>query len=404
MKTVKFYTLGCKVNQYETQSIRERFVRSGFKEIFDGHKADIYVINTCTVTHRADKDSRYYINKARAGNPKAKVIVTGCIAGKDAEVLSGFKGAGYIISKKFFPDGISAFSGHTRAFLKIQDGCNNFCSYCIVPLVRGRSRSRSLEEIVCEAKKLVDNGFKEIVLTGICLGAYGKDLRPKADLTDVIPELEKITGLLRIRLSSIEPNYVSDKLIKQMEESKKLCRHLHIPLQSGDDAILKKMNRCYRSEDYLELIAKLKKNIPGIAITTDVLVGFPGETEINFRNTIRAIKKISPLKTHIFPYSVREGTFASGLDKKLPSRIIKDRHTQLNKVVSDCSLAYKRQFLDKAVEVLVEGICKEDTSSWEGHTSNYIKVLVRSKSNLKNKLILMRLKNIDQDSARADFC
>mgnify|MGYP001350130070 CR=1 FL=1 len=403
-KTVRFYTLGCKVNQYETQSIRERFVSRGFKEIFNGRKADVYLINTCTVTHKADKDSRYYINKARSQNPKAKVILTGCIACKDKEALSGFKGVDYIISKKFFPDGISAFSGHTRAFLKIQDGCDNFCSYCIVPLVRGRSRSRSLKEIVCEAKRLVSNGFKEIVLTGICLGAYGKDLRPKADLTDVIPELEKIIGLLRIRLSSIEPNYVSDKLIKQILESKKLCRHLHIPLQSGYDEILKKMHRRYKSGDYMKLIKKIKKNIPDIAITTDVLVGFPGEKEENFKNTLKLIREINPLKLHIFPYSGREGTFATDNFKQAINPIVmKERILQIKSLSEKCAIIYKRQFLGKNMLIFIESCSKNKIGFYRGYTDNYIDVLIKSKQDLRNKLIPLTLKKICDGSILTYF-
>jgi threonylcarbamoyladenosine tRNA methylthiotransferase MtaB len=192
MKTIKFYTLGCKVNQYETQSIREGFLRAGFQESSNGNPEDICLINTCTVTHKADRDSRHAILKARGLFPQARIIVTGCLAEKDTSSLAKLKSVNYIISKKFFPEGISVFSGHTRAFLKIQDGCDNFCSYCKVPLVRGRSRSRGLSEIICEAKALVRNGFKEIVLCGICLGSYGKDLNPRLSLVDVIESLEKI--------------------------------------------------------------------------------------------------------------------------------------------------------------------------------------------------------------------
>jgi len=243
MKTVKFYTLGCKVNQYDTQSIRERFIQRGFKELSDGKPANVYVINTCTVTHKADSESVGFIRKAKRENPKSKLIITGCLVEKDSVSLSKIKGIDAIISKRFFPESISDFRGRTRAFLKIQDGCNNFCSYCKVTLVRGRSRSRSLEDIIKEANCLVKKGFKELVLTGINLGSYGKDFAQKITIVDVIEALEQIKGLLRIRLSSIEAADVSDELINKISESKKLCRHLHIPIQSGDNKILKKMNR-----------------------------------------------------------------------------------------------------------------------------------------------------------------
>ena len=303
MKTIKFYTLGCKVNQYDTQSIREQFLKNGYQEIDNGKTADTYFINTCTVTAIADRKAKNIIRHCVKENPKARIIVTGCLVEKDALSLSDIKGIDFLISKRFFREGISNFCGHTRAFLKIQDGCNNSCAYCKVPLVRGVSRSRPLLEIIKEAKKLVQNGFQEIVLSGICLGAFGKDLKEAISLVDAIEGLENIEGLLRIRLSSLEAVDVSDRLIQQMAESQKLCWHLHIPIQSGDDEILKKMQRSYKRKDYLELINKIKKHIPQVALTTDVLVGFPGEAEENFQNTLNLIKEILPLKVHIFPYS-----------------------------------------------------------------------------------------------------
>ncbi len=403
MKTVKFYTLGCKVNQYDTQSIRERFINAGFREIFNGRKADFYFINTCTVTHKADKDSRYYIHKAHHQNPQARIIVTGCMVERDRAFLSGLNSVDYIISKRFFPDGIKGFSGHTRAFLKIQDGCDNFCSYCIVPLARGRSRSRDLEEVVSEAKILVKNGFKEIVLTGICLGRYGRDLNPRLSLTDVIEALEKIGGLLRIRLSSIEAGDISDKLIDKMAQSKRLCPHLHIPIQSGDDEILKRMNRNYCRADYFSLINKIRKKIPEIAITTDVLVGFPGESEENFRNTIGLVKEILPLRVHIFPYSPRTGTPAFNLGSRIATSIIKKRIGCLRKVSQTCSWKYRKQFLNKKIEVLIERSSTDNPNLWEGHAGNYMRVLFKSNSCLKNQVISLKLKEIAKDFTSADI-
>lgn len=395
MKTVKFYTLGCKVNQYDTQSIRERFLSLGFKEIFNGKKANFYVINTCTVTSQADQKSRYFIRKSINENKKAKVIVTGCIAEKDAFSLSDIKGIGFIIRKRFFPDGISDFCLHTRAFLKIQDGCDNFCAYCKVPLVRGSSRSRSLDEIVMEAKALAKKGFKEIVLTGICLGSYGKDLKQRKCILDVISALESIEGLLRIRLSSIEARDVTDALIDKIASSRKLCKHLHIPIQSGDDEILKKMNRRYSRSDYLELIRKIKSKIPDIAITTDCLIGFPGESEENFQNTLDLVKEIMPLKVHIFPYSSRQGT---GAFEKFPDPInpliIRERISRLKKVADTCAKKYSRQFKHRIMKVLIEGRSKEHAGFWEGHSSNYIKVLIKSSKNIQNKEVKIRFKKI----------
>ncbi len=411
MKTVKFYTLGCKVNQYDTQSIREQFERAGFKELENSHPADVYVINTCTVTQKADAESLGFIRRARRENPKAKIIVTGCLVELDAKKIRQIKGVNRIIKNKnknkILPKGkgiTTYFKGHTRAFLKIQDGCDNFCSYCKVPLVRGASKSRPLTEIVDEAKQLVKNGYKEIVLTGICLGSYGRDLVPRIGLIDVIVVLEKIDGLWRIRLSSIEAGDVSDELIKKMSQSKKLCRHLHIPIQSGDDEILKKMNRKYTHKSYLGLINIIKKAVPGVAITTDVLVGFPGEGENNFQNTVRLVKKIMPLRVHIFPFSSREGTAAANLKDEINPQIIKERIARLKDITEGLSLKYRRQFLGKKIDVLVEGCSKIKPDYLEAYTDNYIKVLIKGDSGLKNKLVCVKLRKVTKDYSLADLC
>lgn len=418
MQTVKLFTLGCKVNQYETQAIREQFENCGFKETANGKPADIYLINTCTVTHRADADSLRLIYRAKRENPQAKIIVTGCLAELDEDKIRNTDGINLIVKNKDKnrilellnknnghngindnnDTGISGFFEHTRAFLKIQDGCNNFCSYCKVTLVRGESRSRPKKLIVEETHRLVKNGFKEIVLCGICLGAYGKDLNPKINLVDVINELEKIKGLLRIRLSSIEAGDVSDELIQLISCSKKLCRHLHVPIQSGDDVILKKMNRRYNSGDYRNLIKKIKKCIPDIAITTDVLVGFPGEEEVNFNHTLELVREILPLKVHIFPYSRRKGTpAADNFGEVINPTVIKERMSRLVKLSEECALVYKKQFLNKEMDVLIEGLSKENPGFWEGHTDNYLNILIKSAQGLKNQLISVKLKEIIKD-------
>lgn len=410
-RTIKFYTLGCKVNQYDTQSIREGFIRVGFKELEDSQPADVYVINTCTVTHKADSDSLNIIRKAKRENPKAEIIVTGCLAESDEGRIKKITGIGLIVKNKDKENilerqtdkGISYFKAHTRAFLKIQDGCNNSCSYCKVPGVRGKSRSKALNQIIYEADRLVKNGFKEIVLCGICLGAYGRDLKPRINLVDVIEELEKIPGLSRIRLSSIEAGDISDELITKIAGSKKLCQHLHIPFQSGDDEILKKMNRKMSSGGYLALLRRIKSSIPEIAITTDIIVGFPEETEENFQNSIELIRQVLPLKVHIFPYSRREGTPAAvEFKQKLSPKTIKERVTQLKNIAEDCAFRYKKQFLNKKMEVLIEGRLKDNSGFWNGHTGNYMDILVKSNQNLKNQIILTRLKSIFRDSVLAE--
>jgi threonylcarbamoyladenosine tRNA methylthiotransferase MtaB len=421
MQKVKFYTLGCKVNQYETQAIREQFINAGFREMDNGNRVDVCVINTCTVTHRADADSLNYIRRARRENPSAKLIVTGCLTELDEERIRFADSRSLIVRNKYKSDmlryffsrypqtrkpanpqtilGISNFAGHTRAFLKIQDGCDNFCSYCKVPLVRGRSRSKPEKEIIAEARDLVRNGFKEIVLCGICLGAYGKGFEPQGNLVEVIRTLEKIDGLLRIRLSSIEAGDVSEALIDKIAESKKLCRHLHIPLQSGSDQMLKIMNRNYTRADYLELIHKIKKKLPQVAITTDVLVGFPGESENDFQDTLELIRDILPLKVHIFPYSPRTGTAAYGLKDLIETTAVKDRVMRLKKLACRCASIYSRQFLGKITDVLIEGKMKNSPYLWWGYTNNYIKVFIKSTRNLHNVCISFKLKKIDKNGA-----
>ncbi|MFA4990077.1 MAG: MiaB/RimO family radical SAM methylthiotransferase [Candidatus Omnitrophota bacterium] len=401
MPRIKFHTLGCKVNQYDTQSIRERFLEHGFEEERRAsRKAEVYLINTCTVTSNADQKSRAAIRSCIQENPKAKIIVTGCLVTNDSRQLARIKGVSFIVSKSFFAEGISSFCSRTRAFLKIQDGCDNFCAYCKVPLVRGRSRSRPLAEIVQEAGRLAENGFQEIVLTGICLGAYGRDLKPRISLVEAIAALEKIGGILRLRLSSIEAGDLSEALIDKLAESGKLCRHLHIPIQSGDDAILKNMRRRYTRSYYAELIRKIKQKIPGLALTTDCLVGFPGETEKHFQNTLRLIKSIIPLKVHIFPYSRREGTLAgSKLSGEIPAGIIKERVERLKNCAAACAKDYKQGFLGARMPVLFEGEAKGAPGYWEGYTDNYIRVLLKSRRSLKNKLVFVRLRNISGDCA-----
>ena len=412
--TIKFYTLGCKVNQYETEKIREGLLPCGFRELRNKKGADIYIVNTCTVTHRADSDSLKAIRKAKRENPRAKVIVTGCLSELDREKIRNADAAALIIKNKnkqkiaihlkgFMntptkelanqQNGISGFKGHTRVFLKVQDGCNNRCSYCRVPLARGPSVSRSKYEIIQEARRLAEGGFKEIVLTGICLGAYGRDLKSGEDLVSLITQLEEIRGISRIRLSSIEAVDLTDKLIEKISGSAKLCKHLHIPLQSGDDKILKIMNRKYTGARYLRLIKKIKERVPGVSITTDCMVGFPGEGKKSFQNTLRLIREISPLRTHIFIYSPREGTAAFGLKQEISHKELKQRFSILQKEAFQCAKKNRKRFIGKDLSVLIESRSKDNPGFWQGYSDNYIRVTLRDKRNLKNRIIKVRLDN-----------
>lgn len=423
MKTIKLYTLGCKANQYDTQAIRERFLSCGFKELCDGRKADLHIINTCTVTHRADAESLSLLRRVKRENPRARIVVTGCLTELDRDRIHGIDknaviarnrekgsivrlvdGIGDTDRRNGFR-GISFFEGHSRAFLKIQDGCNNYCSYCKVPFVRGKSVSKPLPEIIAEARRLAENSYKEIVLTGICLGSYGRDLKKKASLVEVVEALQGIDALVRIRLSSIEPQDISDALITLMAKSKKLCRHLHIPLQSGDRGVLAEMHRGYTPDAYLDLIAKIRRQVPGIAITTDVVAGFPGETEDNFLNTVKVIKKIVPLKVHIFPYSKREGTYAAAhYEEGISPLVIRKRVIFLRQVADLCCRQYRKRFLQKKMTVLIEGCSKDAAGFGEGYTDNYIKTLVRVPKALPAALVYVRLKRIEGDAVVASFC
>ncbi|MDD5465455.1 MAG: MiaB/RimO family radical SAM methylthiotransferase [Candidatus Omnitrophica bacterium] len=403
MKSIKFFTLGCKANQYDTQSIRERFLNKGFQEANQRKPPDYFLINTCTVTAAADQKSRNTIRKCIRSNPKAKVIVTGCLVEKDSQALADIRGIALVVKKSFFPEGISSFSRHTRAFLKIQDGCSNFCTYCKVALVRGRERSKNLNRIVTEARRLAACGHKEIVLTGICLGAYGRDFSPKKNIVDVIRALEKIEGLLRIRLSSIEAGDVSPRLIKCLEGSRKLCRHLHIPIQSGDDHILKRMNRKYTRQKYLDLVDRLKRDIPEVSITTDCLVGFPGETEKNFENTVDLVRKINPLKVHIFPYSRRPGTKAADFNGLVDPKIINLRCRRLGKIARQCQIDFMRKFIAKKAAVLIEGRAKDDPDFLQGLTDNYLPVRLPFGPDLKNKIVNARINRILKDDFIGEY-
>ncbi len=409
---VQFITLGCKVNQYETEAIRELLTSAGFEEVKRGEKADVCVINTCTVTKHADTDSLSYIRKSQRLNPEALIVVTGCLAEKDKETIDAIPFKKVILSNQdkgkilnvinehikstflklpaYNPKeelSISDFHGRSKAFIKIQDGCNNFCSYCKVPYVRGRSRSRQLGNVADEFKRLIDKGFKEVIFTGICLGEWGKDLRIQSDISELLSNIIKIEGDYRIRLSSIEPNNVTDGLIEAIKSSEKICNHLHIPLQSGDDLILKKMNRKYTSNDYIEIIDKIRQAKPDIAITTDCIVGFPGESDANFKNSLKVIDAIKPLKVHIFPYSNRKLTLASNFKDTVESKVIKERIMVFKNIADKLSFDYRLKFFGKTLEVLIETRNKSFQSNelkeFIGYSDNYISTFILSNTDLK---------------------
>jgi len=410
MKKVKFQTLGCKVNQYETQGMREKLSKAGFVETQNDTDADLFVLNTCTVTGEADKKNQYLIRRMHRKNPNTKIIVTGCYAERNVDEIVKLEGVSEVLRQnekdlitekallQFDIDdsdfslcrgqeedashgrnrltdfSISEFDGHARAFIKVQDGCTHACSFCKVVLVRGKSRSRTINDVVDEVKRVVDAGFKETVLTGIQLGAYGQDLDNKKWLSDLVSELLKVNGLDRLRLSSIEPTDVSSDLIQIMSETNRLCPHLHIPLQSGDEEVLKRMKRRYPPQFYKDLVLSIQEKIDFFALTCDVMTGFPGETEQQFQNTINLLAELKPLKIHAFPYSSREGTVASRYEDHLPSEEIHSRNRRLIKEGKLWQSQFLSSYLGKRFPVLVEEEVFGDDGKrcLRGRTSNYI--------------------------------
>jgi len=418
-KSVATYTVGCKVNQYETALIEEELEERGFRVVPFSETADYYLINTCTVTLRTDQKCREYIRSALRRNRMAKIVVTGCYAERSPEELKKISPqcwvfdnyqkrriAGYLAKEAFGKEGagepfekqilISKFPGHTRAFVKIQDGCNSFCSYCIIPYVRKEVSSRPVNEVLSEVERLLSSGYKEIVLCGINLGNYH----------ELIPLLEKLNyleGLWRVRISSIEPLHIGEEFIRAMKSLSKICHHLHIPLQSGDDHILKLMNRNYTTHDYQEIIEMVRKNIPDVGISTDLIVGFPGETEESFCNTYDFVKKMSFSKIHIFRFSPRPGTLANRLPSRVSAFEVKRRSKVLNNLEKEIREKFYRQYLNKELMVLFERKVQRKRHNgrafYAGFSSNYIRVLAPAREDELNRLISVRINNVDSGFA-----
>lgn len=393
------YTLGCKVNTYETNAIMELFLKKGYEITDFDSIADIYLINTCSVTNMSDVKSRKQIRKANKKNPQAKIIVMGCYSQKNPQKVKDIKGVFLVagtknrqqvvdlIEKISVPTVVvndddnweyenlmvSKFN-HTRAFLKIQDGCNNYCSYCIIPYTRGRARYKDFEVCIEEVKTLVKNGYKEIVLTGIHTGSYPK-------LNELIKNILIKTNIERLRISSMELTDINEEFLSIMKNEKRVCNHLHLPLQSGCTSVLARMNRKYTANEYIEKIERIRALVPEISITTDLIVGFPEETEEEFLETIKTIKKIGFSYIHIFPFSSRDGTKASLLPQ-LNGSIIKDRIKIVNKISIEDANKYANLFLNKKVNVIAETYSKGQLT---GHSDNYLKVKFAGNKELLGK-------------------
>lgn len=404
MKKVAFYTLGCKVNQYETDAMRAIFENNGYEIVDFDEFSDIYVINTCTVTAMGDKKSRQIIHTAKNNNENAIVVVTGCMAQGIIRDNKEIVGADIIIGnedRKNILEIIDKYTGEklvnvreiknqhefwendgiisedrTRAYIKIQDGCDRYCSYCIIPYVRGPIRSRDFNEVINEAKKMADDGFREIVLIGIHLASYGRDTK-KESLIDVLEELSKIENIKRIRLGSLEPSFISEDTVNRMKKLDKVCKHFHLSLQSGCDTVLKRMNRKYTTAEYEEKVNMLCKAFPNVAITTDVIVGFPGETDEEFKETYEYLKRIKLSKVHVFPYSIRYGTPAASMPNQIEKAVKKERADILIKQSSENEFEFAKKFIGLDVETILE---KRTVGEYrEGYSEQYVPVLVKNK-------------------------
>ncbi|MDQ0205530.1 tRNA (N(6)-L-threonylcarbamoyladenosine(37)-C(2))-methylthiotransferase MtaB [Alkalicoccobacillus murimartini] len=432
MAKVAFHTLGCKVNHYETEAIWQLFKSENYEKVEFEQASDVYVINTCTVTNTGDKKSRQVIRRAIRKNPDAVICVTGCYAqtspaeimaipGVDIVVgtqdrskmlgyIEEFKkertpinGVGNIMKSRVYEElDVPAFTDRTRASLKIQEGCNNFCTFCIIPWARGLMRSRQPEDVIKQANQLVDAGYKEIVLTGIHTGGYGEDLKDYS-LARLLRDLEQVEGLKRIRISSIEASQLTDEVISVINDSKKVVRHLHIPLQSGSDTVLKRMRRKYTMSFFAERLERLKEALPGLAVTSDVIVGFPGETEEEFKETYDFIAHHKFSELHVFPYSKRTGTPAARMDDQVDEGVKNTRVHQLIELSDQLAKEYASMFHHEVLEMIPEETDQENPDMLVGYTDNYLRVRVQMSAEHIGQIVKVKLTEPGYPVNKADF-
>lgn len=423
MSSVAFHTLGCKVNHYETEAIWQLFKENGYSRTEFEKQSDVYVINTCTVTNTGDKKSRQVIRRAVRQNPDAVICVTGCYAQTSPAEIMAIPGVdivvgtqertkmldyieqykterkpinavGNIMKNRVYEElDVPTFTDRTRASLKIQEGCNNFCTFCIIPWARGLMRSRDPEEVVRQAQQLVDAGYLEIVLTGIHTGGYGEDLKDY-NLAQLLRDIENnVKGLKRLRISSIEASQLSDEVIDVLRDSKIVVRHLHIPIQSGSDTVLKRMRRKYTMEFFANRLDRLREALPDLAITSDVIVGFPGETEEEFIETFNFIRDQKFSELHVFPYSKRTGTPAARMDNQVDEDVKNDRVHRLITLNDQLAVEYASKFEDEVLEIIPEESYKLDSASnmVEGYSDNYLKVVIPGSEDLIGKLVRVKI-------------
>ena len=440
---IGFFTLGCKVNQYETEAMKEKFLERGHEVLLDetSQGADVYVINTCTVTNLADRKSRQFIRRAKKENPEAIIAVTGCYAQIDPDAVSKIEGVDVVAGtgeKKNLPEYIEAYlrerqgvschikayeeldsyesdgiitamESRTRAYIKIEEGCNRFCSYCIIPYARGRVRSREEEEIIREATGLVERGFKEIVLTGINTALYGQDKTNEFGLAKLLLKIDEIPGDFRVRLSSLEPTVVSRKDVMSVLDSKRLCHHLHLSCQSGSDNVLSAMKRRYTRQEYLDIVKTLREIDPSFGITTDIIVGFPGETEEDFQDSINLVKEAELSKVHVFRYSPRKGTDAASMENQIPGEEKGRRSAILSKEAEAVSKAFLQSLIGKEERVLLE---EKKGEYITGYSDNYTRVYLNAKDltlfdevkdNKYNEFVRVKLTSLYKDGMKGEI-
>ena len=403
VKRFKVITLGCRTNQYESQAYIDQLESKGYVRSEGKEPVDLCIVNTCTVTESADVSSRQAVRQVVRQNPGVEVIVTGCAAEKDKEGFSKIGGVLRVIPNKekedllpqVFPEeswpefSIEHFEAHTRAFVKVQDGCNSFCTYCIIPYVRGRSRSRRLSSILEEVRGLVKTGFKEIVLTGINIGDFDgapEEGEDPLSLADLVKAVDQIEGVERLRISSIDPDEVTDELMDAVLNGRSTCPSLHIVLQSGSNTVLKRMNRKYTAQMFMESIDKMRNANKDFSFTTDVIVGFPGETEEDFEDTIKAMREVRFAKVHMFPYSRRDRTRAALYPEQTPPDVLQRRKRRVLEVSEEISFSLREEYVGKTMSVLLESK-EKGKESFSGHTENFLQVSVEGEGLASNKIV-----------------
>jgi threonylcarbamoyladenosine tRNA methylthiotransferase MtaB len=407
-KKFRIETLGCRTNQYESQAFQDQLLGMGYTPAAAGESADLCIVNTCTVTESADSSSRHTIRQLARDNPDTKLVVTGCWAERQPDAVLQIPGVSHVVSNKdkeqlianLFPEedapefSIKHFDAHTRAFVKVQDGCNSFCTYCIIPYVRGRSRSRTIPDVIQEVESLIANGFKEIVLTGINIGDFDGNPPPgekPAKLVDLVRAVDQVPGLERLRVSSIDPDEVEDDLADAILNGRKTCHSMHIVLQSGSNVVLKRMNRKYTRQVFLDTVERMRNASPDFTFTTDVIVGFPGETETDFAETLDVMQEVKFAKVHMFPYSERPRTRAALFTNKVPHNVIKERKQILLRKAERIGFELREQFVSRKMKVLTESVGSSPEGYVSGHSENFLTVLIKSDNLSANQIVEVEL-------------